>query len=438
MSEAVEDIAVAEAARLQAEARRKRILEKATRRMDVVSGELAMEEEEKAASEAKAGRIRAARQRRYGKKTAVPKELSEEPGGNDDDIGENSEGNPTATPETVVATPTETKPDPEGEFEEPVWPEDEALKSESASTGEGSKKKYLGVARMRRNALKKKQGAAVVGAASGSAPVVIEEVDIKSIAMNPIKSSRLPIYMHIFTIMLLFVAGLDVALQQYNPTVHVESALSMVQNGFPVVHRSFGPVAAKETSRVWESHSELSATQDVHEEFDGEEKLANIDPLFGVDLDELTKGPGVLTQLARGAVGAHRSILYLVYYLPWSVLQSLARIPRALLRSPPALCLVALLVRHGVGKTILGAGLPSIPSANEKGIDVLAMAKNFVFGFLSNNFPTAVTIYDAFTHLRSDMYVVLCGVFAGLVYVHMMAPVSQEGHIHYEAGSDEL
>ena len=441
MSEPVNDATAAETARLQAEARRMRILETATRRMDVVSGDLAMEEEEKAASEAKTARIRAARQRRYGKKSAAPKESSEEAGGNNDDIDENSAGNPTAKsePDTVVETPTESKPAPESESEKPVWPEDEEYKSGSASTGEGSKKKYLGVARMRRNALKIKKGAADETPDSGSAPVVIEEYDVKSIAINPIKSSRLPIYMHIITILLLFLAGLDVALQQYNPTVDVEASLSIVQNGFPAAHRSIGSVAAKKKSSLWESQSELMVIQDVQEEFEeGEEKLVNLDPVFGVDLDGLTKGPGLMKQLARGAVGFHRSILYLVYHLPWTVLQSFAGIPRALLRSPPALCLVALVVRHGVGKTVLGAGLPSIQTENYKGIDVLAMAKNFVFSFLATNFPTAVTIYDAFTHLRSDMYVVLCGVFTGLVSVHMMGTVSQLADVEYETGSDEL
>jgi hypothetical protein len=257
--------------------------------------------------------------------------------------------------------------------------------------------------------------------------------------MDPSKVTKLPIYMHILTILLLFLAGLDVAPRRYHPAVRIERSLSILQNGFPVVHRSLGPVVETKESLLLDSHPDFMVTDEIQDEFEErEENVPNLDPVFGVNLDELAKGPGITNQLVRGAVGVHRSILYLAYYLPLSVLQTLAGIPQALLRSPPALCLVALVLRHGVGKAILGAGLPGTPNLNEKGIDVVAMAKNFVTNFLSTTFPTAVTIYDVFTHLRSDMYVVLCGVFSGLVYAHMRATISQEGGVGYDASSEEL
>jgi len=441
----------AEAARLQADARRKRILEKADRRMDAVSGEQVMEEEEKAASVAKAARIRAARQRRYGKKpvpsTDVTDEVAvsaenpvaatdstEEFSANGNDVGETSSGKPfpKSEPDTVAETDSKTKEQLEGDSEERGWPEDEVDSGSSAP--EGSKKKYLGVARMRRNALKKKKDTDF-----NSPPIGIEEIDVKSGVVIPTNVSKLPIYMHICVILLLFVAGLDVSLQQYYSNVQVESSFSIVQHGFPMAHRSLGPVQSKTTSTLIVSEPRLMAKDDFQDEFDASDvPVPNIDPVFGVDLDALTNGPGLMKQLARGAVSVHRMILYLVYLFPLSMLNALVGIPRAFLRSPPALCFVSMLVRHGLGKTILGAGLPLAPHASEKSFDVLAMAKNFVSNFLSTAFPMAVTIYEAFSHLRSDMYIVLCGFFTGLVYVDMMVTLSRGGEGEPQSINDEL
>ncbi len=57
-------------------------------------------------------------------------------------------------------------------------------------------------------------------------------------------------------------------------------------------------------------------------------------------------------------------------------------------------------------------------------IDVLAMAKQWVTNMVSSTFPTAVGLYDTFVHLRSDMYIVICGVFCGLVWTHLSPPSS--------------
>ena len=63
--------AAKEAARAQAEARRKRILEKANNRMKYVNGEQTADPDEKKTRNSNAARIRAARQRRYGKKSTA-------------------------------------------------------------------------------------------------------------------------------------------------------------------------------------------------------------------------------------------------------------------------------------------------------------------------------------------------------------------------------
>ena len=64
------EAAAVEMAREKAAARKKRILEKANKRMKYVNGEQFQDEVDEKTSISNAARIRAARQRRYGKKTA--------------------------------------------------------------------------------------------------------------------------------------------------------------------------------------------------------------------------------------------------------------------------------------------------------------------------------------------------------------------------------
>jgi hypothetical protein len=121
--------------------------------------------------------------------------------------------------------------------------------------------------------------------------------------------------------------------------------------------------------------------------------------------------------LARGAVNIHRLILRVFYYLPMSVLRTMIAIPQQLLATPPALCIVSLFVRQAA-KLVFGANLPDPARSKKDTKDVLGMMRQSVMTFLSNSFPTAVSLYDIWTHLRSDMYVILCGVFVGLAYTH--------------------
>lgn len=432
------DAAAAEAARAQAEARRKRILEKANTRMGVVSGEQVLAEEDKKASESKAARIRAARQRRYGKKSVDPADgasKEEEPTGSDEPQSEPSKEPPQKVDDKGPEKEEEEQPDEPEAMETTADP--------GAPSSDEPKKKYVGVARMRRNMIKNKKKQEDSSGPEDSSPTATEiSVDPKLVALEALKIPKVPVYMHILTILLLFFAGMDVSVQEYHHQMEVHSNFAVSQHGIPLLHRALRSPPSIETTKATliQNLESLRADEtpmmDEFQEDEAEDKIPNIDPLFGVDLDELTKGPGVVNQLARGAVAAHRSVLYLVYFLPLSIIQSLISIPQALLRSPPALCLIALALRHLVGKAILGASIADSSAGVEKSgsIDVLAMAKNFVTTFLNNNFPTAVGLYDAFTHLRSDMYVLLCGVFSGLVYVHLVASSASEPEI--EVGMD--
>jgi hypothetical protein len=159
---------------------------------------------------------------------------------------------------------------------------------------------------------------------------------------------------------------------------------------------------------------------------DDEEYVPNIDPLFQLDLDSFTKGNSIFMIAARFAIGLHRLNLYFFYYLPIGIFNALMRIPAKLIQTPPLLFAFCLFVRQ-FAKRILGAALPDVPSGNKKE-DLLAMAKTWVMNYLSSSFPTVVEFYDAFTHLRADMFILLCGFFVGLVWNHHSVAVAGAGH----------
>lgn len=237
------------------------------------------------------------------------------------------------------------------------------------------------------------------------------------------KVSTLPVYMQLFTVVLLFVAGLDIGLQQ-SSYEGANFQLAINEHGLPLIHRNVRIFGAKK-----EPLEELKVSQESYEQIEEEfadilkdEVADNIDPIFRVDLDKLTEGPGLLNQLARQAVSVHRLILFLVFYFPKNALQTFVGVPQALLQSPPALCVIAVIVRQVFGKAILGAGIPELDEKDDNGgvIDVVAMIKKFVSNFFAGNFPLLAKLYDAFTHLRADIYVMLFGVFSGLAWVHMM------------------
>ena len=454
------DDAAAEAARAQAEARRKRILEKANKRLGMVSGEMAQDVEEKSASAANAARIRAARQRRR-KKGAGPAKPAESTDNSEDgaDAKSSEETQSPNNDDTTEAETANAKNEEEPKFvteesseksdHQPNEPsasveavpsigDDGTAGAASSTTNEpASKKKYVGVARMRRKMILKKrqeeeseskpesttEAAAVVLPATVSAPV-----------------STFPVYMYIFTVLLLFLAGLDVGLQQFHQDVTVHPNDVFSQHGAPFVHRNLWKVdETNSPSQLEELQKRTSDWNDADtpDEFveDEDEYEPNIDPLFRVDLDELTKGSGILLQLARGAVAVHRFILRIVYEIPMGIFQTILGIPQTLINSPPILCIVALILRQVISKQVLRASLPSSESDDKSketgGIDVLAMIKQTVKNFLSSAFPTAVSMYDAFTHIRSDMYIILCGVFFGLAWRHQQV-------LHTEGDRDEL
>jgi hypothetical protein len=432
-----------ETTRAQAEARRKRVLEKANTRMKYVNGEQIQDEEEKKTSRSNAARIRAARARRYGKKSAAASAAAAEPSA-------------AAEASTSTSAP-DTEPEKvEPEIEPTTSPED----TTSSATAAEPKKKYVGVAKMRRKLLAKKkmeeenndpgasstassESAKAALAADGKASkgnIAASTTSVGKSLLPPVKVQTIPIYMHMIVILLLFVSGFDVGIQQFHADVDVRTQMAVHEHGVPFLHRNpwqpLKPIttgkdpkeALKET--LLSSSSSHSSAGDLQDEFgeviDEEYVPPNIDPIFRTDLDDLTKGPGFIKLMARGAISIHRLILWIFYYAPMGLLFSILSIPTAIVQSPPGLFLLAVVLRQVVGKGVLGAAIPQASgddgadgTKSKNNIEVLSMAKNFVKNFFTTRFPTLVTLYDVYLHLKADMYVVLCGVFFGLAWTHL-------------------
>jgi hypothetical protein len=159
---------------------------------------------------------------------------------------------------------------------------------------------------------------------------------------------------------------------------------------------------------------------------------------FGVDLDKITQDDTIINYFARVAIFIHRSLVKLIF-MPKSIVSNLISGFAQLLTMPPLLCLVALFIRQFVGKIVLGAKLPDIkPPDESEGKDVLSMGKNFIKGFITRAFPKVFTIYDAWSHLRTDMFVVLCGLIVGFALQYqlyslplsMRIPAHEIGVVH--------
>ena len=231
----------------------------------------------------------------------------------------------------------------------------------------------------------------------------------------------LPIFLYLLTTLLLFLAGVDVGLQHADESILVNRDFAPSQFSIQKLNPwggSNGPIKDLDSDMDSYAGSQIGDQDefDTVEDNANPEYVPNIDPLFRVDLDELTKGPGVLNQLARGAVKVHRLILFFLWELPLQVFS----LPRQLLQYPPVMCLVALTIRQILGKIVFGAKLPDAIEEdvrnNKEITDILAMIKNAVKNTVIGTFPTAVSIYEGFQFLKTDMYVMLCGVFVGLLY----------------------
>jgi hypothetical protein len=236
--------------------------------------------------------------------------------------------------------------------------------------------------------------------------------------------------------LLLFVAGLDIGMQQhhdYGDDLIVHADYAPRQHGLQIVQKmkvpSFITKMMYGSKTVVEKAIEQDSQEDVPviDEFaDDDDKVDdtpdNLDPLFGIDLDKITAGPGALMFLARGAIFLHRLNLKVFYHFPRKMFGAIYGTIQQLVNTPPIMALTAITVRQLIGKVILGAKLPDKLKDEKKKTDVMSMVMNMVKTFVLGAFPTLVSIYDGWTHLRADIYVVLCGLFVGVVWHHYVSP----------------
>lgn len=461
-AEEFEEKKKAEAAAAAA-ARRQRILDKSKARMEKVSGlQLQADDDDEETKTSSAARMQAMRRRRYKKGKAAKEEPKEgetaAPKADDTEAAKPAESTTEEkAPETAAAAeePKEEEPAPAPapdpapapapapKVEEPkaeAAPKvEEKIAAPSTETAEaadgvaGAKKKYKGVAKMRREKMLQKRKEEAAKAAEDEAKNPLSEnAAVQARRQKRAKQPLMPILMYLFTTFLLFLAGLDVGLQHADDKIVVNR--DFTPNTFSI--QKLNPFGSSEDNGpIKDLGSNADYTRDLSEESDefttpdedavDADYMPNIDPLFRVDLDELTRGPGVLNQLARGAVKVHRFFLFLFLELPVQVFS----LPTQLMSFPPVMCLAALTIRQLLGKMILGAKLPEPAEEDVRNskemTDILSMIKNAVTNTIVGMFPTAVSLYEGFKFLKTDMYVMLFGVFVGLVYSTWVA--SDEG-----------
>lgn len=453
-------------AKEKAAARRKRILEAGRTRMDVMAGEVVPKEaggsptaagdagagevaagDEAAAAGAEGGaqaeeessrpsgsaRLKAMRLRRFKKAQAAKTDDGE----GDDKPAATAEGETAARSAPVVEEEKkEAKPSPAA-----------AGDGEAAPTA-GDEKKYVGVAKMRRMRLaeqKKKAeaeasasdagaGGGLKTSASGRKPV---PPSLSTVERTALKWNRTPIFLHLLTAVLIFLGGLGLGMHSSPGNVGGMNAGAVLIDGYAPATEGIGILklfglfgggaAPTETMDARDlllqqglgQEDDVSETDEFATKPEGAEgKEPNIDPLFQLDLDSFTEGPGLMMMAGRGAVAVHRMNLWLFYYVPISIFRSMLALPRSLLGSPPLLFLLALILRalfrDGLGAELPGADADKEEKSSETK-DIVGMGMNAAKNFALTTFPTVFAVWRVVRDARADMYVGLCGVFVGLV-----------------------
>jgi len=339
------------------------------------------------------------RRRRYRQKAAAAKEAKAAAV-----AGGEGEGKETEAPVSAAAAAVETPVVVAEEKPKPAVAVSAKPVAGSKSTEEKEKKKYLGVAKMRRKRLaeeKAKQEAALESKLdsdlhnSSTSSEDMAKLQAMQRKLKPTIALK-PILFQLLTVVALFLVGFDVGVQNHaivNQNVDFASASvsgeNVVISNLAFVDHGIGALslfgASKAPSGVesvvmasaaagFKADDIIIVQEEEEDEFGntsagngaGTKKPAgahqstsstsNIDPLFGVDFDKLTAGSGIFMMLARLAVSIHRSIMYLCYTMPLSFVSSLFSAPKRLIGSPPIWFLLAVLIRY-VGKHVLAGGV---------------------------------------------------------------------------------
>jgi hypothetical protein len=424
-----EEAKMEEKARAEAQARKERILAGGEDRLDLDKTTTAADET------AKSSRIAAMRRRRFKKKEKTDPEKTTTDESTEDTPATKEESTEPATKAIESTTKGDDKMD------------DEIVEEiNTPGVQKEDKKKYMGVAKMRRKMIqeKKQQQASTPATTRVPATKTSKKTTVQ------MKADRVAIIMHVIVVLLLFLAGLDVGLQgklDYGSQVVVQTGMAPQDMKFldmipgvdsiPFLFREKAVPNEEEEIVVKVVQQEKIQPPTEEDEFCEEKPHAvqeeNIDPLFGVDLDELTAGPGLYKTLARGAISLHRVNLAMFFYGPRSVWKKLNQTFTTFLVVPPLLGLIALALRQVLGK-ILGAHLPELVVDEAQHHDIVSTVVTFVKNFLSGSFPRVISMYKGWVLLRGDMYVVVCGLLVGMAWQHSQLVPSET----VPGGRDEL
>lgn len=493
-------------AKARAEARRRRILEASQTRMNVVSGlptssskttpstttDATAEDDGEGQQTADtqlgemeemspAQKIAQMRRRRYGKKTENSTATTEQ---QQEETLVDDEHNQKVTSNEMEADDINKQEnmDDENMEQKDELESDEVVPQEEEESKDSSSKKYLGVAKMRRMKLAEKKAAeeaAFTRVPTASSSSAIPPETKARILASKQSVKTLPAVLQLVTVILLFLSGLDVGIQNHvvakQNVPYLHENLSYQDHGIGAfvkfTQRQKEKNAFQEdTNRIVVEDYSHSDDAEFEEHYDTAKpagastasKVSNIDPIFGVDFDALTTGTGFFYTCARFAVSVHRTLYHFFYTVPMSILQSILSIPKKMFTHPPIMFLCAILIRF-LGKHVLGGNIPDVKEMveadenmdkahaastgtgaaaadNKMGgavdklasTNFMAMGGNYVKNYMKDSFPKATLAFTMFKDARADMLVVLCGFFVGLVL-----PVGV-GVIGVKSNSDEL
>jgi len=385
-----------------------------------------------------------------------------------------------------------------GEGEDIVASKSEEKHDDTDSLMKSKEKKYVGVAKMRRKLLAEQKAAA-----STEVDTTVTDGKGKSVHVSRRTwAQNMPLFVHVITVWILLLSGFSIGiknhpwLQSHGGTVVIHRNVALVENGIGILsllksssqNSSLKPIVIEETLLLnSETFSSAQAeTNVVDKEFEEKTpikpagvdvssiitKQSKIDPLFRVDLDELTEGKsGLLFTAARVAISIHRFLLVIFWMYPYMIIRGILTKPLAILNPPlPIFFIYAVLIRFST-KYFLGIGpepnlselwdkaykggdskeSSSSPSSSSGGIilegadrskssnfvvpDILSMGKNFFFNMIQTKFPKLTVAYGIYKDARSDMFVVLCGFFLGVAF-----PLQIWGTTLFQStrGNDEL
>lgn len=155
-----------------------------------------------------------------------------------------------------------------------------------------------------------------------------------------------------------------------------------------------------------------------------------IDPIFQVNLDQFTNGPGPVFAAAHVAVKIHRFFLYLIIGIfTWLTQRMtcspnlfayafvLRRISKWVGIASPSEKAIHSPLEEEITQCLAEAG-PSDPSTQILGgKDPVAMVTNLVKGFVEGIVPSSLmSLWEVWMDSRQDIYIVACGLFCGMCF----------------------